>query len=281
MREEISACITACNEEKNIRRCLSSVTWTDEVVVVDSLSTDRTVEICKQYTDRVYTHKWRGYIGQKNLIKDLASKPWILFIDADEEISPDLRDEILKELETQACTDLAGYEFPRLVRFLGKWILHGDWYPDIKLRLFRKDLGRCGGEEPHDRTIVDGPVKRLKGHMYHHTYDNIADQLATLNKFSGITAEGWHQAGKPYRFQDLIFRPFFRFLRGYFLKRGFLDGHAGLVIAVTISYGVFLKYAKLWEHHHLHRQTESKAGSAEAEASHRNGSVPSQAIQNR
>lgn len=250
MRERISACITAGNEENNIRRCLESVAWADEIVVVDSFSTDKTVEICRKYTDLVYEHKWLGYIGQKNLIKDLASNPWILFIDADEEISPELRDEIVTDFEGGACADFAGYEFPRMVNFLGKWIKHGDWYPDIKLRLIRKDRGKCWGREPHDRTTVDGPVKQLKGHMYHYTYDDISDQLATLDKFSAITAEGWFQDGKACRVYDLVLRPFFRFLRGYLLKHGFLDGYPGFVIASTISYGVFLKYAKLWELHH-------------------------------
>lgn len=247
MREKISACITAGNEEKNIRRCLESVTWADEIVVLDSFSTDKTVEICREYTNRVYKHKWSGYIGQKNLIKDLASGPWILFIDADEEISPELRDEILNEFETDSCLHFAGYEFPRMVRFLEKWVMHGDWYPDIKLRLFKKELGICGGREPHDRTTVRGPVKRLNGYMYHYTYTDISDQLSTLNKFSTITAEGWHEDGKPFKLHDLLFRPTLRFIRGYFLKRGFLDGLPGLIIALTTSYGVFVKYAKLWE----------------------------------
>ena len=139
MREKISACITACNEEHKIRRCLQSVQWTDEIVVVDSFSSDRTVEICKEYTDKVHQHQWLGYIGQKNLIKDMAEGPWILFIDADEEVSPTLCAEIQEEFDSGACGPIAGYEFPRLVKYLGRWITHGDWYPDVKLRLFRKE----------------------------------------------------------------------------------------------------------------------------------------------
>jgi glycosyltransferase involved in cell wall biosynthesis len=243
----ISACITAGNEEANIRRCLQSITWADEIVVVDSFSQDRTVEICREFTDRVYRHKWLGYIGQKNLTKDLATGPWILFIDADEEISPQLRDEILIEFEDGKCRNVAGDEFPRLVKYLGKWILHGDWYPDAKLRLFRKDRGRCGGKEPHDRIIVDGPIKRLKNPMFHYTYAGVSDQLATLNKFSTITAEGYFKDGRKPRVASLVIRPLLRFFRGYMLKRGFLDGVQGLIIAVTTAYGVFAKYAKLWE----------------------------------
>jgi glycosyltransferase involved in cell wall biosynthesis len=247
MREKISACITAGNEEKNIRRCLESVAWADEIIVVDSFSTDRTVEICKEYTDLVYEHRWLGYIGQKNLIKDLASSPWILFLDADEEISPDLRDEILRETESSSSAEIAGYEFPRMVWYLGRWIRHGDWYPDIKMRLFRKKLGVCGGKEPHDRTTVSGPVKRLKGNLYHYTYDRISDQIDTMNKFSTITANGWHEEDLSFKLVDILLRPVLRFIRGYLFKRGFLDGMPGFIIAKATSFGVFIKYCKLWE----------------------------------
>lgn len=227
--------------------------WADEIVVVDSFSTDNTVKICREYTDRLTQHEWLGYIGQKNLIKDLASGPWILFIDADEEISSELHDEIINEFETGSSEKFAGYEFPRMVKHLGKWIRHGDWYPDIKLRLFRKELGTCSGREPHDRTTVDGPVKKLRGHMYHYTYDGISDQLATVNRFSTITAEGWHEEGKPFRIHDLIFRPLFKFIRSYFLRRGFMDGLPGFTVAIITAYGVFVKYAKLWELNRMKR----------------------------
>jgi len=259
MREKISACITAGNEERNIRRCLESVTWADEIVVVDSFSTDRTAEICREYTDLVYAHRWLGYIGQKNLIKELGSGPWILFIDADEEISAELRKEILNEFNSGTSQALTGYEFPRIVRYLGRWITHGDWYPDVKLRLFRKKHGRCTGEEPHDRTVVDGPVKRLRGHMFHYTYGGISDQLATIDRFSRITADGWHKQGRTFDLPDLVFRPFFRFVRGYLLRRGFMDGLPGLIIAVMISYSVFVKYARLWE---KQIQARTEAGAA-------------------
>lgn len=247
MREKISACITAGNEEKNIRRCLESVKWTDEIIVVDSFSTDRTAEISREYTNLVYEHRWLGYIGQKNLIKDLASGPWILFIDADEEISPELRTEILNEFESGSSDTFAGYSFPRMVYFLNRWIRHGDWYPDVKMRLFRKELGTCAGSEPHDRTVVKGPVKRLKGNMHHFTYENISEQIATLNKFSSISAEGHKDEGLAFTMIHLIFRPLFRFIRGYFFKLGILDGLPGFIIAVVSSFGVFIKYAKLWE----------------------------------
>jgi len=247
MREKITACITACNEEINIRRCLESVQWADEIVVVDSFSKDRTVDICRQYTPAVFQHAWLGYIGQKNLVKNMATHPWVLFIDADEEVSPGLRDAILADFETGACQAYAGYEFPRMVHYLGRWIRHGDWYPDIKLRLLRKDLCYCGGKEPHDQMMVKGQVKRLTKPLHHYTYVDISEQIVTLDRFSSISAHTQHDERRRFRLFDLLCRPGFRFFRGYFLKLGFLDGLPGYVIAKSAAFGTFAKYAKLWE----------------------------------
>ena len=255
MRHKISACITAGNEESNIRRCLQSVTWADEIIVVDSFSTDRTPEICREYTDRVYKHRWMGYIGQKNLAKDLATHEWVLFLDADEEVSPALRDEILHAFERGDTTRFAAFEFPRMVWFLGRWITHGDWYPDTKLRLYRKNLGECCGSEPHDRMMVDGPCKRLQAPLYHYTYTCIRDQLETLNKFSTITALSQFKDGRKFNSSLLLVRPVLRFLRGYLFRLGFLDGLPGLIIATTSAFGVSAKYAKLWE---LERQAKAQ-----------------------
>lgn len=243
---KISACITAFNEEDKIEACLKSLTWCDEIVVVDSFSTDRTVEICKKYTDKVVQHPWGGYIAQKNYIRGLAACPWILFVDADEVVSDGLRKEIEAEFE-KGPGETVGYDFPRLVHYLGMWIRHGEWYPDRKLRLFRKDRGHSAGQEPHDRVVVDGPVKSLKSPLYHFTYDDMADHIDTLNRFSGISAREKAAAGMKFRLADLLFRPVWRFFKAYFLKRGFLDGKAGLVIAGMSSFGVFVKYAKLME----------------------------------
>jgi glycosyltransferase involved in cell wall biosynthesis len=254
VREKISACITAGNEEGNIRRCLESVKWVDEIVVVDSFSRDRTPEICREYTDMVFKHCWLGYIGQKNLVKDLASNDWVLFLDADEEVSPELRGDILQEFERGVTRHFRGFEFPRMVRYLDRWITHGDWYPDVKLRLYHRDCGECGGREPHDRMVVSGPVKRLKGPLYHYTYRSISDQLATLNRFSTITAETQNEEGRSFNISCLLFRPLLRFLRGYLVRGGFLDGVPGLIIASTAAYGVFVKYAKLWELERLARR---------------------------
>ncbi len=246
MREKISACVTAGNEEQNIRRCLESLTWCDEIVVVDSFSEDRTVEICREYTDRVYQHEWLGYIGQKNLIRGMASHPWILFLDADEEVSPELRDEIIREFESETL-EYVGYEFPRRVHYLGRWIYHGEWYPDIKLRLFKKDHGRSAGREPHDQVLVDGPVKALKNPINHFTYNNVREHIDTMNRFSSITAQEKYREGLRFSWGDALFRPHWRFFKAYVLKGGLLDGRRGLLIATISAFAVAMKYSKLWE----------------------------------
>lgn len=246
MREKISACVLTYNEERKIERCLRSVTWCDEIVILDSFSTDKTLSLCRQFTDRVYQHEWLGYVGQRNLIRDMASHPWILFLDSDEEVSPVLRDEILAEAG-KGAGDYVGYEFPRQVYFLGRWIRHGEWYPDVKLRLFKKSYGRTEGQEPHDRVVVNGRVKRLKNPLRHYTYDDIRDYLDTLNRFSSITAQQRFSQGIRFGWTDVLIRPLLRFLKGYILRGGFLDGTHGFIVASNNSFGVFVKYCKLWE----------------------------------
>ena len=245
-RLKISACVTAGNEEEKIAACLASLEWCDEVVVVDSFSQDKTYEISKQYTALVFQHPWEGYIAQKNYIRSLARHPWILFVDADEVVSDDLRAEIEREF-TADPGETVGYRFPRMVHYLGKWIRHGEWYPDIKLRLFRKDCGHSEGHEPHDRVVVNGPVKTLRSPLYHFTYDNLADHIHTLNRFSSISASEKFSRGEKFCWCDLLFRPPWRFCKSYLVKRGLLDGRQGFIIALMSAFGVFVKYAKLME----------------------------------
>lgn len=243
---KISACVTAGNEEDKIAGCLASLAWCDEVIVVDSFSQDKTFKISKQYTPHVHQHAWEGYIAQKNYIRSLARFPWILFVDADEVVSAALRNEIEREFD-HGPGDIAGYRIPRMVHYLGKWISHGEWYPDAKLRLFLKDRGRSEGQEPHDRVMVDGPVKTLRAPLYHFTYDNLADHIHTINRFSSISAAEKFARGKSFRWCDLLLRPPWRFLKSYFVRRGFLDGRQGFIIALMSSFAVFIKYAKLME----------------------------------
>lgn len=246
MREKISACITAGNEEVKIQRCLESVRWCDEIVVVDSFSTDRTAEISRGFTDRVYQREWLGYIGSKNLIRELARHPWLLYLDADEEVSVDLRDEIQREFH-QGTGEVAGYRFPRMVYYMGRWIRHGEWYPDYKLRLFRKDAGCSEGEEPHDHVVVNGLVKTLRSPLYHYTYDDLHDHIETINRYTTITAREKFRKGARFHRLDYYVRPWWRFFKAYFLKLGVFDGLPGLFIARVSAFGVRMKYAKLWD----------------------------------
>ena len=256
-REKVTVCIIAGNEEKNIRRCLESVRWADEIVVVDSFSKDRTFEIAKEYTDRVFQHEWRGYVAQKALAKSYATMPWVMFVDADEEVSTPLRDEILALLSRGVPEEVAGFDFPRMVWFLNRWIRHGDWYPDRKLRLFRRDRGTCGGTEPHDRIYVQGKVRHLRAPLYHYTYDSIDDQFETLNRFSRISADGLPRRPLAAILFHMLSDPPFRFFRCYFVRRGFLDGLPGLIVATTAAFGTFSKYAKLWERFHAQGSPKS------------------------
>ena len=253
MREKISACVISFNEENKIERCLKSLTWCDEIVLMDSFSTDRTLEIARKYTDRIFRQEWLGYVGQRNMVREKAIHPWILYVDADEEVSPALRDEILIEFD-RGNDPYVGYEFPRIVYFLGKWIRHGEWYPDVKLRLFKAEFGRTEGIEPHDKVVVNGPVKRLKAPVFHYTYGEIGDQLHTLNRFSSISAQQRFVQDRKIHVIDLILHPFFRFLKGYILKGGILDGMHGFIIAMVCSFASFAKYAKHWELLQRHRK---------------------------
>jgi len=242
--QKLSVTIITLNEEQNIRDALESVKWADEIVVVDSGSTDKTVEICKEYTDKVFYNPWPGYMAQKNLAIDKASHTWILSIDADERVTPELVSEIkevLKELKADA------YYVPRHVFYLGRWINHSGWYPDRKIRLFRSDKGRWGGIDPHDTVIVNGEVNCLKGDLIHYSFRDIAHHINTMNSFTTIASKEYVKLGKRFRFRDILFRPFFMFLKSYVLKQGFRDGLPGIIIAVTAGYHVFMKYAKLWE----------------------------------
>jgi glycosyltransferase involved in cell wall biosynthesis len=252
-RPKISACVIVYNEERKIRRCLQSLTWCDEIIVVDSFSTDNTPAVAREFTDKVYQHEWLGYVGQRNLVRGHARNDWILYLDSDEEVSPGLRDEILAEF-AKPENPFVGYEFPRIVYFLGRWILHGEWYPDVKLRLFHKNFGRTEGIEPHDRVAVNGPVKRLRNPVWHYTYDDIRDQNDQANRFSTITAQQKFVQDSGFSWLDLLFRPPLRFIKGYFLRGGFLDGTHGFIIACTQAWSAFLKYAKLWELHHRQKK---------------------------
>ncbi len=243
----ISACVVTYNEENNIRRCLESLKWVDEIIVVDSFSTDRTIKIVREFTERIFCREWKGQIDQKGFALNCTKGEWVLLLDADECLSPALTEEIKATLGASMTQDCDGFYFPRCVHYLGKWIRHGEWYPDYKLRLFRRSKGEIGGVEPHDKVIIKGKAGYLKNDLQHFTYENIAHQISTMNDFSGISAGAMKERGRRFHLYQILLRPLVRFISGYVLRWGFIDGIAGLIIAFISSFGVFSKYAKLWE----------------------------------
>lgn len=245
-KPSVSAIIVCYNEEENIGRCLKSLQWCDEIVVVDSFSTDRTVEICRQFTDIIIQRKWAGYRDQKAFAHSKATKDWVLMIDSDEEVTAELKDEILEQLAV-AGTLYSGFLLPRLVFYLDRWWWRGGWYPDYDVRLFRRDLATWGGTDPHEKIIVNGPVRRLRNPLHHFSYRDIDDHIQRINRYTSISSGELRKQGQPWRLSDALLRPAFRFFRCYFLKRGFMEGFAGFHVAVTAAMYVFLKYAKLWE----------------------------------
>jgi len=259
MGPSVSVSVITLNEEGNIRACLESVSWADEVVVVDSGSTDRTVEIAREYTDRVVHHDWEGINAQRNYALTLASHEWVLCLDADERVAEDLREEIASGLET-VPEGVDGFRVRRRTFYLGRWIEHGGWYPDRKRRLFRKSKTRFTGEDPHDLPEVDGTVEDLEGHIDHYTYTGLSHHLRTIDSFSSVTARKWEADGKRFRPVDMLVRPPWKFAECYLLKGGFLDGLPGFVIAAASSFYVFMKYAKLWEIQSVERGQTEKPG---------------------
>jgi glycosyltransferase involved in cell wall biosynthesis len=242
----VSAVVVCYNEEDNIGACLESLRWCDEVVVVDSFSTDRTVEICRQYTNRVFQREWLGYRDQKAFAHSQTTMDWVLVLDSDEQVPAELREEIQRALSADGGR-FNGYAIPRLVFYLGRWWRRGGWYPDYKLRLFRRERGVWKGSDPHDKVVVDGKVRRLRSPIYHFSYRNMDDHIQRINRFTTISAGELKKTENRWRLSDALGRPAFRFFRSYVLERGFLEGFAGFYVAVTAAVYVFLKYAKLWE----------------------------------
>lgn len=242
----LSAIVVCFNEEQRIEDCLESLRWCDEIVVVDSFSTDRTPEICRRYTDRFYQRPWTGYGDQKAHAHSLATKDWVLLVDSDERVTVALHQEILAALSADG-NEYVAYAVPRLVYYLRRWWWRGGWYPDYDIRLFRRERATWGGREPHEKILVDGKVRRLKHPLEHFTYKNIDDHIQRINRFTSISSGELKNAGGRWRLSDALLRPAVRFVRSYFLKRGFMEGFAGFYVALTAAVYVFLKYAKLWE----------------------------------
>ncbi len=252
-RDTLAVCIVTRDEEDRIGDSLASVAWADEVLVVDSGSTDRTVEIARERGARVIVRDWPGYAAQKNFAQQQVAADWVLSIDADERVTPELARE-LGELLAAAPAELAGASVPRRTWYLGRWIRHGGWYPDRKVRLVRRGRGGWEGESIHERLFAEGAVRALCGDLLHYTYRDIADHLKTIDRYTTVAARGMAARGARGAALGLLVNPPLKFLKMYLLKAGFLDGPPGFVVAVLGSYYVFLKYAKLWELQRVRRR---------------------------
>lgn len=243
----VSAVLITYNEEKKIARALESLAGiADEIVVVDSFSTDATPTICRRYTDRVMQRPWAGYRAQKQFATDQASHPWVFSLDADEELSPELREEI-QEWKCSGDDSIKGFYVPRKTWFLGRWIEHTTWYPDWQLRLFYRSAGVWKGGRLHESFQVEGKTGRLWGHLYHYTYENVSEYLLQLERFSALAAADARDRGVRAGWTKLTLHPAQAFLNNYLLRRGFLDGVPGLAVSVLAAVSTFFKYLKLWE----------------------------------
>ncbi len=239
---KISATIITCNEEQNLPRAIESLRCCDEILVVDSGSTDRTVEIAEKFGARVLEANWRGYAGQKNYASDQATHDWILSIDADEALSEDLEGEIWQLKKNGPDRD--AYTLPRMAQYLGKWILYSGWYPDRKIRLFDRRKARWVGEFVHESVISQGRVGELEGNLLHYTCGSISEHLRTMDRYTTLAAEEVVARRKHVGYRRLLLDPPWTFLKTYVVQRGFLDGLEGLIIAFMASFYTFLKYAK-------------------------------------
>ncbi|MEZ4651262.1 MAG: glycosyltransferase family 2 protein [Candidatus Eisenbacteria bacterium] len=253
----LSALVITRDEEAGIARCLAALSFCDEIVLVDAESTDRTVEIARGYTDRIWVEPWRGYSEQKSFALEKCRGDWVLWIDADEVVSAPLRDEILqvtRKSETSperaksgADSTVHAYELARRVYYLGGWIRHGGWGEDRVVRLFRRGRAEFSGDRVHERLLVDGTVAPLAGVLEHYTYRDIGHHWEKIRKLASLGAEQAYERGRRWAPGDWFFRPLARGLKIYVWKRGFLDGWRGAMIAGMGMAYVFLKYAMLKE----------------------------------
>lgn len=247
MKIKLSVVIITFNEEKNIERCLNSISdIADEIIILDSLSTDNTKEICKNHNVKFYEQNFIGHIEQKNAAVKLSSNDYVLSLDADEVISEELKKSI-KKIKNNCIAD--AYSFNRLNNYCGKWIKHSGWYPDKKIRLWNKTKGKWGGINPHDKVIMssDCNVVFLKGDLLHYSYSSINQHIKQINSFTDIGANEAFKNHKKSNILISLFKSSWTFRRMYIFKLGFLDGYYGFIIATLSSYASFIKYIKLGE----------------------------------
>jgi (heptosyl)LPS beta-1,4-glucosyltransferase len=242
---KLTVTVITLNESAHIAAALESVAWADETIVVDSGSTDGTVAIARALATRVEVREWPGYSAQKDYAAALASHDWILSLDADERVTPELAAEIRALM--QGDPPARGYRVPRVTWYLGRWIQSTDWYPDYQLRLYDRRAGGWNGQRVHESVALRGTPGLLTHRLQHYAYRNISHHLATIDRYTTLAAEQWRSGGRRTNLFAACVHADLAFLRNYILRRGFVDGGAGLVVSILNSYYVFLKFVKLWE----------------------------------
>ncbi len=242
MTIKISATIIVRNEERNIARVIESLRCCDEILVLDSGSTDRTMEIAAKLGARVVESSWHGYAAQKNIAAELAANDWILALDADESLSEALEAEIWHIKKEGPRYD--GYTMPRMAQYLGRWILHSGWYPDRKVRLFDRRKAKWIGQYVHESVVVQGRVGHLQSNLLHYTCSSLSEHLRSMDRYTTLAAEGLIAQKEKITFAKILFNPPWTFFRTYVLKQGFLDGLEGLTIAYMAAFYNFVKYTK-------------------------------------
>jgi len=248
---KVTVTVITRDEAANIAAALESVSWADEIVVVDSGSTDDTVAIARPLATRVEVRDWPGYSAQKNYAAEVASNDWILSIDADERVTPDLAAEIRGVLTGTPSSP--GYRVPRVAWYLGRWIRSTDWYPDYQLRLYDRRAGRWNGRRVHESIALQGTPGQLRHELQHYAYRDLSHHLATIDRYTTLAAEQWLAEGRTTNGFELYIHPRLAFVRNYLLRGGIRDGAPGLLISRLNAYYVFLKLAKLWELQHRSR----------------------------
>lgn len=239
---KISATIVTLNEERNIARAMESLRCVDEVLVVDSGSEDRTCEVAARLGGRVVKEPWRGYAAQKNFAAASAAHDWIFSLDADESLTEELEAEVLEVKQSGPRFD--AYSMPRLTQYCGRWIQHGGWYPDRKVRLYRRDRAAWEGGYVHESVRVNGNAGDLRGNLLHFTCSSLSEHLRTLDRYTDLAAEELIARKKPLPLRKLLLDPAWTFVRTYVIRRGFQDGVQGIAIAWMAAFYVYLKYAK-------------------------------------
>jgi (heptosyl)LPS beta-1,4-glucosyltransferase len=243
----ISATIIVRNEERNIAEVCETVAWADEIIIVDSDSTDRTVEIARNYTDKIFNRPFRGYKDKHEFADSQTTGDWIFWIDADERVTSELRDTIENAKRRDPATLPDGFRIARRTNYLGRWIRHSGWYPDYQMRLYRKAASYWDGVSPHETARVRGQVERLPGEFLHYTKRDLSEHHRVLDEYTTLAAEYHLQKNRRVSGIQLFVISVAAFIRTYLIKQGFRDGVPGLIIAIFTAYSVFLKYAKIWE----------------------------------